>query len=157
MDIAHSTDRPAALDPRPTVVRRIYAAVLGLLLLAVLAQFYFAAVGAFAKPQDEHSFALHNTNGFVVIPALSVLAAILAAVGRLPARQIVMSIMPAVLVVVQWLINLLGGHDNDRTTTGGLIILGLHALNGLAIFMLAHMIFMEAWNTYVKKPGGARM
>jgi hypothetical protein len=55
-------------------VRRAYVALAGLMVLAVVAQFYFAAVGAFAKPQDDQSFALHLMGGMMIIPVLSLLA-----------------------------------------------------------------------------------
>lgn len=125
-------------------MRRIYVGLVGLLFLAILAQFYFAAVGAFAKPQDDSSYALHSFNGMVIIPALSVLATIAAALSRAKGRQIGLTIVPALLVVVQMLINLIGGHENDHTTPGGLAVLGLHALNGLAIMAITRVIFIQA-------------
>src|SRR5258707_740174 len=92
-------------------MRRAYLILAGLLFLAVLAQFYFAAIGAFAKPQDDKSYALHSLTG---------------------------------LVIVQMLILMLGGHDNDHTTPAGLSILGLHALSGLAILGVSGLILRRA-------------
>jgi hypothetical protein len=127
-----------------TMVRKIYLGVIGLLFVALLAQFYFAAVGAFDRPQDADSYAIHTTNGLVVIPALSVLATVVALLARVPARLVVMSILPAVLVAVQLLLGVLGGEDNDVTTGVGRAILGLHAINGLVTMGIAHMAFMQA-------------
>lgn len=125
-------------------MRKAYLGLSGLLFLAILAQFYFAAIGAFTKPQTEHSFELHEMNGTIIIPSLSVLATIAAALARAPRRAIVLSILPALLVPVQMLINEIGGHDNDHTTPLGLAVLGLHALNGLLIMLIARLVFVQA-------------
>jgi hypothetical protein len=128
-------------------VRRVYTALTGLLLLAVVVQFYFAAVGAFAKPQDDKSFALHSVTGMMVIPLLSILATIAAAVARAPGRLIGMTILPLGLVIVQVLIVVVGrafNTDADTTTPVGLAILGLHALNGIAIGGVAGHTFTSA-------------
>jgi Family of unknown function (DUF6220) len=129
-------------------MRRVYFALSALLLAAVAAQFYFAAVGAFAKPQDDSSFALHSLTGMMIIPALSVLATIAAALARAPGRLIALSILPFGLVVVQVLIivlgNAIGGATEDRTTPVALTILGLHALNGLAIMGVSGQLVRRA-------------
>jgi hypothetical protein len=128
-------------------VRRLYLVLSGLLLLAVVAQFYFAAVGAFAKPQNDSSFALHDMTGSIVIPVVSLLLTIVAAVARAPGRLIGLSILPLGLVVVQMLIVAVGRAFNDsgdQTTPVGLAILGLHALNGLAIGGVAGLILRRA-------------
>ncbi len=128
-------------------MRRVYLALAGLLLLAVLAQFYFAAVGAFAKPQNDSSFALHDATGSIVIPALSLLATIAAALARAPGRLIGLSIAPLGLVIVQMIIVAAGRALNDtgdQTTPAGLAILGLHAINGLAIMATAGLILRRA-------------
>lgn len=130
------------------MMRRIYVAVSGLLLLGVVAQFYFAAVGAFANPRDDSSFALHSLTGMMIIPGLSVLATVVAALARAPGRLIGLTILPFGLVVVQMLIivlgNAIGGATEDRTTPTALAILGLHALNGLAIMGVAGLILRRA-------------
>src|SRR4051812_31787296 len=103
---------------------------------------YFAAVGAFDKPQDDDSFALHSATGMMVIPLLSLLATVVAAIARVPGRQIGLTILPLGLVIVQMLIIALGGAFDDstgNTTPLSLAVLGLHALNGMAI------IGVSAW------------
>lgn len=137
------------------MVRKLYLGVIGLLFVALLAQFYFAAVGAFDKPQDADSYALHSTNGLVVIPALSVLATIVALLARVPTRLVVMSILPAILVLVQLLLSALGGQDNDTTTGVGRAILGLHAINGLVTMGIAHMAFMQARALFAERGASA--
>lgn len=129
-------------------MRRLYLALSGLLLVAVAAQFYFAAVGAFDKPQDDSSFALHSLTGVMIIPVLSILATVAAALARAPGRLIALTILPFGLVVVQVLIivlgNAIGGATEDRTTGVSLTILGLHALNGLAIMGVSGQILRRA-------------
>jgi len=125
-------------------MRRIYLVLTALLLLAVVAQFYFAGVGAFDKPRDDSSFALHSVNGMLVIPALSILATIVAALARAPGRLIALSIAPFGLVVVQMLINIVGGSSDDRTGAGNLAVLGLHAVNGLFIMAVAGVLVRRA-------------
>jgi len=129
-------------------VRRVYVALSGLLLLAVLAQFYFAAVGAFAHPQDDRSYALHGVTGVLVIPIAALLATVAAALARAPGRLIALTLAPVGLVVVQVLIILVGfkltGSTEDRTTPVGLAILGLHALGGLATLGVAGLILTRA-------------
>jgi hypothetical protein len=138
-------------------VRRVYTALTGLLLLAVLVQFYFAAVGAFTKPQTDKSFVLHSVTGMLVIPLLSLLATIVAAVARAPGRLIGLSILPLGLVVVQVLIIVLGNAvsgGSDTTTAAGVAVLGLHAINGLAIMGVAGALFRRA-RTLDGTPRGA--
>src|SRR5512138_3913738 len=116
-------------------------------MLAVLAQFYFAAVGAFARPQNDSSFALHDITGSAVIPALSLLLTVVAAVVRAPGRLIGLSAAPLGLVVVQMLIVVAGralNDSGDQTTPVGLAILGLHAVNGLAVGGVAGLILRRA-------------
>ena len=52
---------------RGTVVRRVYFGLSVLLVFAVVLQFYFAAVGAFTKPQQDSSFVLHDVTGGMVM------------------------------------------------------------------------------------------
>jgi hypothetical protein len=129
-------------------VRRVYLGLTGLLLLAVVAQFYFAAVGAFAKPQDDSSFALHDLTGMLIIPVLSLLATVAAAIARVPGRLIGLTILPLGLVVVQVLIIGLGKalsntDGAEHTTAAALAVMGLHALNGLAIMAVTGTVFVR--------------
>jgi hypothetical protein len=122
-------------------VRRVYVALCVILLVAVAVQFYFAAVGAFTTPRTDSSYWLHAVDGVMVIPMLSLLATIAAALARAPGRLIVLAIAPLGLVVVQMLIVAAGQglSDGDTTTPAALVVYGLHAINGLAIMHLAGM------------------
>ena len=128
-------------------MRKVYLGLSGLLMLALLLQFYFAAVGAFARPQQDDSFAVHDMIGMVAIPLLAILATIAAAVAKAPGRLIGLTILPLGLVILQVLIVELGralNDDADATTTAGLIILGLHAINGLALLGVGGTILRRA-------------
>lgn len=129
-------------------MRRLYLALAGLLLFAVFAQFYLAATGGFDRPRDDESFALHMIVGTMVVPAISLLATVVAALARAPGRLVGLTILPVGLVVLQILIGavartLFGGTD-EETTVGGQIFFGLHAINGLAILAVASMVFAGA-------------
>jgi Family of unknown function (DUF6220) len=128
-------------------MRRVFVILASLLLVAVVAQFYLAAVGAFAKPQDDRSFALHDLNGMMIMPLLSVLATVAAALAKAPGRLIGLAIVPFGLVIVQVLIVELGravSGTEDTTTPASLAILGLHAINGLATMAVAGIVVRRA-------------
>jgi hypothetical protein len=130
------------------VVRRAYVTLAGLMVLAVVAQFYFAAVGAFAKPQDDDSFALHLMDGMMIIPLLSLLATLVAALARAPGRLIGLTALPIGLVALQVLITEvgkgLGASTEDNTTPAALAFLGLHAINGLVIMAVIGITMRRA-------------
>jgi hypothetical protein len=76
-------------------VPKVYAVLAGLMLFAVVAQFYAAAVGAFDKPQKDGSFSLHSVIGMMIIPLVSLLATIAPAVSKAPGRLISMTVLPS--------------------------------------------------------------
>lgn len=126
-------------------MRKIFVAVSVLMLLAVLVQFYLAGIGAFDRPHDDGSFAPHRLVGMAVIPLLSVLATVTAALARAPGRLIGMAIAPFGLAVVQSLIvevgNAIAGGEDANTSAGVLVLLGLHVLNALLILgTSAHVV-----------------
>jgi hypothetical protein len=128
-------------------MRRIFVVVSTVLLLSTIVQFYLAAVGALTRPPTDDSFALHSLNGMAVIPALSVLATIAAALARAPGRVIGLAILPAGLVVVQVLIIAVNDAFADgigRSTTVGLAIGGLHAIGGLAVMGASGAVMRRA-------------
>jgi hypothetical protein len=130
------------------VVRRAFVTLAGLMVLAVVVQFYFAAVGAFAKPQDDDSFALHLMDGMMIIPVLSLLATLVAALARAPGRLIGLTALPIGLVALQVLITevgkSLGSSTEDNTTPAALAFLGLHAINGLVIMAVVGITMRRA-------------
>jgi hypothetical protein len=129
-------------------MRRVFVVLSGLLLLAILVQFYFAAVGSFDRPQDDDSFALHSITGMMVIPLLSILTTVAAALARAPGRLIGMALAPLGLVVVQVLIivvgNAISGGSDEDTGTAGLVVFGLHAVNALLLMGAAAAVLRRA-------------
>jgi hypothetical protein len=119
-------------------VRKAYFVITVLLLIAVVLQFYFAALGVFGpQGEDDNLYLFHRINGSAVLPVLSILAVIFAALSRAGARTVWLSALPILLIAVQYLLfiigGLVGGGDEDTPTVGTAVILGLHALNGLAV------------------------
>jgi hypothetical protein len=115
-------------------MRKAFVVSSGLLLAAFALQFLFAAVGAFTKPADDGAYALHSVNGMAVIPVLTLLTVLLAALAKAPGRLIALAILPLGLVVVQALLAMLANGSTDAvgvSTPFGLILGGLHALNGI--------------------------
>jgi len=119
-------------------VRKAYFVITVLLLISVVAQFYFAALGVFGpQGEDDNLFLFHRINGSAVLPTLSLLAVIFAALSRAGARTVWLSALPILLIAVQYLLfilgGIIGGGSETEPTVGSAVILGLHALNGLAI------------------------
>jgi hypothetical protein len=119
-------------------VRKAYFVVTVLLLISVVFQFYFAALGVFGpQGEDDNLFGFHRVNGSMVLPLLSVIAVVLAAVSRAGARTVWLQALPILLIAVQYLLfilgGLIGGGDVDHPTVGTAVVLGLHAVNGLAV------------------------
>ena len=116
-------------------MRKAFVVTSGVLLAVFALQFVFAAVGAFTKPAGgDGSYRLHSMTGMAVIPALTLLTILFAVLAKAPGRLIGLAALPLGLVVLQALLAGLAGGLTDpsgRTTTAGLIVGGLHALNGI--------------------------
>jgi len=116
-------------------MRKAFVISSGVLLAAFAFQFVFAAVGAFTKPAGgDHSYRLHSITGMAVIPVLTLLTIVFAALAKAPGKLIGLAALPLGLVVLQALLAGLASGLTDasgRTTTAGLIVGGLHALNGI--------------------------
>lgn len=115
-------------------MRKAFVVSSGVLLAAFALQFVFAAVGAFTRPAGDGNYTLHSVNGMAVIPAMTVLTVVFAALARAPGRLIATAALPFGLVVLQALLaGVAGGltDDSGGSTTAGLIVGGLHAVNGI--------------------------
>jgi hypothetical protein len=143
-------------------VRKVYLAMSGVVLIAVLAQFYFAAYGAFSIPREHASYGAHSINGLMVIPLASLVTTAVAALARVPGRLIGLAAAPFGLVMVQFLIfvvvHLVTEMTMERSTPGAQAILGLHALNALAILAVSVHGVVRAWRVVredsVRPPAG---
>ncbi|SCL44277.1 hypothetical protein GA0070606_0215 [Micromonospora citrea] len=115
-------------------MRRLFVVVSAVTLAAFALQFVFAAVGAFTKPGGDGAYALHSVTGMAVIPVLTLLTILSAALAKAPGRVVGLAVLPLGLVVLQALIAGLANGATDvagASTPFGLTIAGLHALNGI--------------------------
>ena len=70
-------------------MRKAYFVITVLLLISVVIQFYFAALGVFGpQGEDDNLYLFHRINGSAVLPALSLLAVLFAALSRAGARTV---------------------------------------------------------------------
>lgn len=122
-------------------------------LALVILQFYLATFGAFERPTpavgaEGAAIGWHAMNGTIAIPAISLLTTIMAAIARAPGRIILLSAVPllAALVQIMVLFPLAGmaGSTETKTNTGGLVVLGFHAIVGVAMLWAAVVAFRGA-------------
>ena len=128
-------------------MRRAFVVVASLLVAAEVIQFYFAAFGVFQAPAGDDQFLLHQMNGRMVLPLLCLLVILAAALARAPGRLIGFSAIPFGLLLLQVVLFVLAGLTGStevRTTLAGTIILGLHAINGLAILGVTILLVRRA-------------
>lgn len=142
-------------------MRKLYLVLSGLVLLAVLAQFYFAAYGAFSIPREHADFSMHSVNGIMVIPLLSLLTTLAARLARAPGRLIGLAAAPFGLVLVQILLfvltHMVTAFEYDRSSPGGQVILGFHAINALGILTVAALGFHRASRLVLARPAAERV
>jgi Family of unknown function (DUF6220) len=126
-------------------MRRAFAGLATLLMLAVVAQFFLAASGAFDTAPNDESFKVHRMLGYGIV-LFAVLVTILAAVALMPGRLIGMSGLVAGLAVLQGVIRAIASafSGTGDSTTAGQLVFGLHAVNGLVILALTWTIIRQA-------------
>ena len=127
-------------------MRKVFALLATLLMLALVAQFFLAASGAFDAAPNDESFQPHRALGYAIF-LFAVLLTIVAALARMPGRLIGMTALVAGLTVVQVLIAVLARAFNDtgdNSTTAGQLVFGLHAINGLIVLALAGTVVRRA-------------
>ena len=128
-------------------MRKVYVTLTGLLVISVVIQFYFAAFGVFTAPQNDSQFILHVTNGRFILPLLCLLCIAAAALAKAPGRLIGFTAIPFGLLVLQTVLFVIAGligSTPEKTNVAGQVILGLHAVNGLAILGVSIMLFLRA-------------
>ena len=126
-------------------MRKVFAGLATLLTLAVVAQFFLAASGAFDTAPNEESFQPHRALGYGIV-LFAVLMTLVAALARVPGRLIGMTGLVAGLAVLQGVIRAIASAfgDTGDSTTAGQLIFGLHAVNALVIMAVAGMIARQA-------------
>jgi len=132
---------------KESTLRRAFALLAALLVLAVVAQFFLAASGAFDTAPKDESFQPHRGLGYGIV-VFAILLTIVAALARMPGQLTGMTGMVAGLGVVQILIKATADAVNDTGAAGtaGKLVFGLHAVNGLTILALGWII---AWRAQV--------
>lgn len=127
-------------------MRKVFVITSGLVLVIVLAQFYFAGVGAFSRPATTDAWTAHRA-GALAIAAFALLNTVVAALARAGGRTIGFAALPIGLVILQFVLvavsNALGGSQDDRTGLP-LYVVALHAVNGLAVLAAAGAGLMYA-------------
>jgi len=133
-------------------MRRVFALLASVLVLAVVAQFFLAASGAFDTAPADESFRPHRALGYAIL-LFSLLVTVVGALARMPGRLIGMTALVAGLVVVQGLIRTVAAAFDDGSTAGTLVF-GLHAVNALAIMAVSGNVARRA-RTLVRSPAGS--
>jgi len=133
-------------------MRRVFALLASVLVLAVVAQFFLAASGAFDTAPADESFRPHRALGYAIL-LFSLLVTVVGALARMPGRLIGMTALVAGLVVVQGLIRTVAAAFDDGSTAGTLVF-GLHAVNALAIMAVSGNVARRA-RTLVRPPAGS--
>ncbi|BCJ74020.1 hypothetical protein CS0771_35640 [Catellatospora sp. IY07-71] len=117
-------------------MRKAFIGLAALLMLAVVAEFYFAAAGA-AEPG---LYRPHHVLGYVIF-LLPLVMALVAALGRLPRRLVGLALLVVGLTSLQVVIAKVARALGDG---GGGLVFGLHAVSGLAIPLVAWLILRQA-------------
>ncbi|KES08635.1 hypothetical protein BU52_00890 [Streptomyces toyocaensis] len=125
-------------------MRRTIAVLAAVLMLAVVGQFFLAGSGAFDTAPTDEAFRPHRALGYMVV-LLALVTTLTAAVARVPGRLIGMTGLLAGLAIAQPLIAVIAEAFGDTgTSTGGQLVFGLHAVNGLFMMGVAGRILREA-------------
>ncbi|MDQ0576551.1 DUF6220 domain-containing protein [Agromyces albus] len=142
-------------------MRKVFFVLSGLVVLAVVVQFYFAAIGVFSEPEDELS-AIHGTNGRMVLPVLIILWIISAALARAGRGTIGLTFLALGLLLFQTVLFILTGlltgstpPPDGHVTMSGTIMLGFHAINGLAILWVSTIVLRRSKRLAFSTPARA--
>jgi hypothetical protein len=114
-------------------MRKAFTGLAALLVLVLVAQFFFAALGGFSTDPQRAAYRPHHALGYVIF-SVPVVMAIVGAIARLPRRLIGLSALVAGLTTLQVLLGSLARSLGD---TGGGLVFGLHGINGLAIMAVS--------------------
>lgn len=126
-------------------MRKAFAVLAAVLAVAVLAQFYFAASGAFSESSNSagagEAYAPHHALGYVLF-IYPLLMALFGVVARVPGRLAWMTASVAGLTSVQVVIAKLAIALEGSTAAA--LVFGLHALGGLAIVAVTGLVVRRA-------------
>ncbi|WP_109509437.1 DUF6220 domain-containing protein [Nocardioides speluncae] len=120
-------------------MRKLFAGVAFLLMLAIAIQFFLAATGAYDDAPVDDSFQMHRALGYAII-LIAGLVALVGALARVPGQLIAMAGAVAGLTILQAVIAGVAGALDDTgggTSTTSAMVFGLHAINAVAIVFTA--------------------
>jgi heme A synthase len=122
-------------------MRKVFAGLMAVLMLAVVVQFFLAASGAFDNAPNDESFGPHRGLGFLIL-FLALLATGAGAAARMPGRIVARAGLVLGLVVLQPVIAGIAGAvgEVDGASSAGELVFGLHGVNGLVIMALVATI-----------------
>jgi hypothetical protein len=142
-------------------MRRLLLLSSSALVLVIIVQFYLAAFGAFGDRHDTAGFTAHEWMARTALPVLAVLVVVAASGARLGRSVVVVSTVPLIAMVLQVLLFLVARAAGSDTHPGGAslagaVVLGFHALFGLAALVAAAKLQHSAWQarTRVLAPTG---
>lgn len=140
-------------------MRKVFSGLAGLLMLAVVVQFFLAGSGAFDTAPNDEAFRPHRALGYVIL-LLAVVLTLVAALAQVPGRLIGLSGLVVGLTIMQPVIAVIAKAfgDSGDTPLAGRLVFGLHAVNALIILSVLRLILQRAralTTTADTAPGGA--
>lgn len=125
-------------------MRKVVVGLAVLLVLVVIAQFYFAAAGAMSPASRAEAYQPHHALGPIVF-FLPIMTAAMAGLARMPGRLIGLLLSIAALTTGQVLLTKSAQFlRDDGHGDAGPLLFGLHALNGLLILAVAGVVVRQA-------------
>ena len=134
-------------------MRKVFSGLVGLLMLAVVVQFFLAGSGAFDTAPNEEAFRPHRALGYIIL-LLSLVLLLIAALAKMPGRIIGRSGLVVGLTILQPVIAIIAKAFGDNGELAGRLVFGLHAVNAVAIMMVLHRI-MQASKAMTAAPDNA--
>lgn len=131
-------------------MRRLLLISSTVLLLVVVTQFYLAAYGAFGDRDATSGFHAHEWVARIALPVFGILVIVAAVGSRLGRRVVWLSTVPLIVTVVQFLLFFVARAVGSDTYPGGAslagaIVLGFHALFGLAALAATVTLVRVGW------------
>lgn len=125
-------------------MRYAFAILSGLLVLAVLGQFFLAGFSVLDPAPVDTSFATHLMLGHQM-SAASILVIAGAALARAGRGTIGLAALITLLLFGQILLGTIAtALGGDTGSTAGQVVFGFHVINGLAILVLSSTVFHRA-------------
>ncbi|MGW5363272.1 DUF6220 domain-containing protein [Actinopolymorpha pittospori] len=136
-------------------MKRVFTGLAAVLFLAVVAQFFLAASGAFDSAPTEEAFQPHRVLGYSIF-VLAVVVTVVGAIAQMPRRIVGIAGLAVVLVLVQVMIAEVAKAFGDGSTAGHLIF-GLHAVNGLLTMGATETVVQRTRKVTVKPAEPSRV